>query len=34
MRKNVSGMLGCWSDASAYDDFPKSADIVSQSVSE
>ena len=27
--RNVSGMLGCWSNASSYDDFPKSADMVS-----
>eukprot|EP00596_Hydrurales_sp_CCMP1899_P008838 CAMPEP_0119039226 /NCGR_PEP_ID=MMETSP1177-20130426/8629_1 /TAXON_ID=2985 /ORGANISM="Ochromonas sp, Strain CCMP1899" /LENGTH=360 /DNA_ID=CAMNT_0007002873 /DNA_START=652 /DNA_END=1731 /DNA_ORIENTATION=- len=25
--RNVTGMLGCWSQASSYDDFPKSADM-------
>jgi hypothetical protein len=25
--ENVTAMLGCWSDASSYDDFPKSADM-------
>ena len=24
----MTSMLGCWSDASSYDDFPKSADMV------
>jgi hypothetical protein len=25
--RNITGMLGCWSNASSYDNFPKSADM-------